>query len=142
VTDAQFASTLGFFRQEQDRQFTTTATVTRPTGEPVFDPVTETFTQTFTTVYSGRCKIRPEANRSSDDSQAGETLIGEPDFNGKFPVDSDVQRDDIVTVTASTYDPGMVDRRYTVRQAQNDEWQISRVAMLEETLVPLLNGGS
>ena len=61
---------------------------------------------------------------------------------GKFPVDTDIRRDDFVTVTASQHDSGLVGRVFVVRKAQPDEWQIARVATLEEYLPPLLNGGS
>lgn len=136
------ASAIARFRAKQAEQFTTTATVHRLVGEPTFDDDTQEFDQDYDLIYTGPCKIRPDRNRSADDVDAGETLVGRPDFDGKFPVDSDIQRDDVVTVTGSAFDPGMVGRTYTVRKAQNDEWQISRAVTLEETLVPLLNGGS
>jgi hypothetical protein len=130
------------FRGKQAEQFTTTATVTRNVGEPVTDDETGEVAQPTETVFSGECKIRPDSNRSSDDSETGETLIGKPDYEGKFPVDSDILRDDLIHVTASQHDAGLVGRWFVVRKVGFDEWQISRVAGIEEYLPPLLNGGS
>lgn len=127
------------FRTRQAEQFTTTATVTRRVGEPEFDPDTGAVTETAETVYTGPCKIRPDTIRSTGEADTGQTSVSLPDYNGKFPVDTDIQRGDTVTVTASVYDAGMVGRSFTVTMAQSDEWQISRVALLEEVVVPLLN---
>ena len=132
---------LARFRKKQAEQFDTDAEVWRPDGEPVFDPDTEVYDQPQILVYEGPCKVRPDSNRSTDDTEAGETLIGKPDFAVKLPVDADVQRDDVIVVTASKHDPGMVGHRYTVRKCQNDEWKIAQVAICEEILAPLLNEG-
>lgn len=127
------------FRTRQADQFTTTATVNRPIGEPVFDPQTGDVTQDYELTFSGGCKIRPDSTRSTAEVDAGETSVALPDFNAKFPVDTDIQRGDVVLVTASRHDAGMVGKTYTVAMAQNDEWQIARVAILDQTVVPLLN---
>lgn len=128
------------FRAKQALQFTTTADVLRPIGEMVWDPDAETSTQGYDTIYSGPCKIRPSKNRSADAIQTHETLVGKPDSEGKFPVDCLIDRNDVVVVTGSLYDTGLVGRRFTVTKASRDEWQIARVAQMEETLVPTLNG--
>lgn len=136
------ASAITRFRAKQAEQFTTTATVYRPIGELETNPNTGEVTETFDTIYNGPCKIRPKANRSTDEVDTAETQVALPDFTGKFPVDTDIQRGDIVTVTACTLDAGMAGKSYTVVDASNDQWQISRVVGLEQIVVPLLNGGS
>lgn len=135
-------SAIARFRTKQALQLTTTVTVTRNVGEPQTDDETGEVTQPTETVYTGPAKVRPSRNRSSDDTRAGETLIGKPDYDAKLPVDTDVQRDDELTVTGSVHDAGLIGRRFVVRQSMFDEWQISRVLVLEELLPPLLNGGS
>lgn len=139
MSDPQFDGTLIFFRQEQARQFSDTATVLRSVGEPTFNTATEAHDQETIEVYSGECKIRPVAIRGEDETDAGETLVATPDSESKFPVNTDLQRGDIVICTASTYDAGMVGRTYTIARAPADGWQIARVVVIEETLPPLLN---
>lgn len=132
-----FDTTLEFFRDQQAEQFTDSATVNRPVGEMTYDPDAGSV-QDYDEVYSGECKIRP-ADRSGNEVGAGQTEMVILDSTGKFPVDADLQKDDIVVVTASTYDAGMVGRQYRISSAPADGWQIARVTVLEETLVPALN---
>lgn len=132
------ATAITRFRSRQADQFSDEAIVSRPTGELDTDPSTGEVTQDYDDVYEGVCKIRP-ADRSGSDVTAGETTLRMIDMVGKFPVDEDIQKDDIVTVTASLYDASMVGRQYRVTEVPADAWQIARVVGLEETLVPELN---
>ena len=125
------------FRSKQAGQFTDEATVSRPVGEMTYDPDFGSV-QDYDEVYSGECKIRP-ADRTGNEVGAGQTEVLIVDSTGKFPVDTDLQMDDIVTVTASLYDAGMVGRQYRISSAPSDGWQIARVVVLEETVVPALN---
>lgn len=132
------ATAIARFRAKQADQFTDEATVSRPVGEPTTDSTTGEVTQDYTDVLAGPCKIRP-LERSGSDVTAGETRVRQVDVGGKWPVDSDIRNDDIVTVTASEYDASMVGRQYRVTEVNADGWQIARVVGLEETLVPELN---
>lgn len=129
------------FRAKQAEQFTETVTVLRPVGELEWDPDTGDVDQDYDDVYDGPCKIRP-TDRSGLDTPAGETEIQRLDEEGKFPVDTDVRRDDIVLVTASLYDAGMVNATYRVTTVPKDGWQIARVTTLEQITVPTLNAVS
>jgi hypothetical protein len=127
------------FRARQAEQFSDEATVSRPVGELVTDPDTGAVTQPYDTIYEDRpCKIRP-AGHSGNDVTAGETELRMIGMTGKFAVDDDIRKDDILTVTASLYDASMPGRQYRVTEAPADAWQIARVVGLEEALVPELN---
>lgn len=132
-------SALHRFRNRQAEQFSDACTVQRPVGEPEFDTDTETYTQDVVSVYVGVCKLRPVAIRGDDEANAGETLVATPDSECKFPVDTDIQRGDILTITASLYDAGMVGKTFTVGRVPSDAWQIARIAVVQETIPPLLN---
>lgn len=129
---------LARFRARQAEQFSDEATVSRQVGGLTTDHTTGAVSRIFDAVYDGECKIRP-ADRSGSDATAGETEVRLVDMAGKFPVDTDIRKDDIVTVTASTFDASMPGRQYRVTEAAADAWQIARVVGLEETLVPELN---
>lgn len=129
------------FRDRQADQFADEATVSRQDGDLETDPDTGAVTRNFDIVYTGPCKIRP-AERTGNDTTAGETEVRLVTMVGKFPVDSDIRTHDVVTVDDSTYDTGMIDRQFRVTDVPADSWQIARVAYLEETVVPELHGGS
>lgn len=133
------ATAISRFRAKQAEQFSDSATIRRPVGEPEFDTVTEQYTQDVITIYTGPCKLRPVAIRGEDEANAGETVVAVPDSECKFPVDTDVQRGDIVTITGSLYDAGMTGKTFTVGRVPSDAWQISRIVILQEIIPPLLN---
>lgn len=126
------------FRERQAEQFSDEVTISRPVGDPVTDSDTGAVTQPYDDVYEGPFKIRP-ADRSGSDVHAGETDLRLVDMVGKGPVDTDIRKDDIVTVLDSTYDATMIGRQYRVKDNPADAWQIAKVVGLEETLVPELN---
>jgi hypothetical protein len=132
------ASAITRFRARQAEQFSDEVIVSRAVGDLETDSTTGAVTQPYDEVYEGVCKIRP-AGRSADDVSAGDTELRLVDMLGKFPVDTDLRKDDIVTVAASTYDASMVTRQYRITEVPADAWQIARVVGLEETLVPALN---
>lgn len=131
------------FRARQAAQFSATAAVHRPVGEVTFTPETGSV-QPYDLIYPAiACKLTSE-DRSGNDASAGETVVRLVDQLIKFPVESDLRMDDIVTITASTHNPTDVGRQYRVTDVDRREWQISRRCNVEETLVPQLNeeGGS
>lgn len=127
-------SAINRFRSRQAEQFTTTVAVTRPatTGTYTRD---DGYQRPATTVYEGVCKIRPAEQRGSE-PQSGERQIGVLDFVGKFPVDTELARDDIVTVTDSGHDARLVGKRFKVTDTLLDEWQIAAVYALEHIAAP------
>lgn len=131
------ATAIARFRSKQAEQFTERATIHRPVGELATDPETGAVTQTYDSRTGRPCKIRP-AERTGRDAVAGETDLRIIEMDGKFPVDEDIRKDDIVEVTRSQFDASMPGRQYRVTQAAADGWQIARVVGLEETLVPEL----
>lgn len=137
-------SAIARFRTKQADQFSDTVTVARQVGELITDSETGEVTRDFTPIYAGLCKIRP-ADRAGQDVHVGETELRRLTMVGKFPVDEDIRKDDVVTVTASRFDATMVGRQYRVTEHPADGWQIAKVVGLEETLVPeltLVDGGS
>lgn len=131
------ATAIARFRSKQAEQFGETVTVGRQVGELATDADTGAVTRTFTTVYAGRCKIRPAGHVGSD-VRAAETELRRIEMIAKFPVNQDIRKDDVVTVTASKFDTTMVGRQYRVTEHPADGWQIAKVVGLEETLVPEL----
>lgn len=131
------ASAITRFRTRQAAQFSDTVTVRRQVGEASTDSITGGVTRNRDVVYSGPCKVRP-ADRSGFDVHAGETEFRRIAMVGKFPVDQDIRKDDLVTVTASTFDATMVGRQYRVTDHAADGWQIAKVVGLEELLVPVV----
>jgi hypothetical protein len=119
------------FEQRQVDLFRDECVVTRLSGEPTFDPGTGLMTSgTTTTVYDGPCLLRSFTWEGTD-VQFGEVEIRLRRVRAKFPKDTDLERDDIVTPTASTHDDSLVGRAYRVTDVFRDGWQICRVAICE-----------
>lgn len=129
------------FRAKQAEQFSQTADIYRPVGEPTFTPE-DGYAQPVVTVTAGvACKVTSN-ERQGQDVQAGETEVRLLDHTIKFPVDTPVEVNDIVEVTASTYNPLDTGITYRITDVDRREWQISRRCVIEEVIVPLLHGGS
>lgn len=109
--------------------FVDAASVARGTA-PTFNSDTGTYSAGGATTYTGPCKIRL-APRVGQDIDAGETEIRGADFNGHFPVDTDMAVNDVVTVTASATDPAIVGRRLRVTDVALGSWQLERVVVLQ-----------
>jgi hypothetical protein len=124
-------SAIARFRRRQADLFRDEATVRRPTGTGTLSSTGDWTPATGTLVYDGPCLIRGQRWEATE-VQVGGTEALLPHFTGKFPIDTDVVRNDIVTVTASTYDEGLVGKAFRVRDPHNDGWQISRWVILEE----------
>lgn len=125
-------SAIARFRRRQADLFRDEASVERPTGTGTLDPVTGEWTpDPPTQIYDGACLIRGQRWEAAEVMVGGtEALL--PHLQAKFPVDTDVRKDDLVTVTASTFDAGLVGESFRVRDPHNDGWQISRWVILEE----------
>jgi hypothetical protein len=125
-------ATITSFREQQAELFSTTAHVGRRLGEGVFDENTgEIEPAEPDTIYDGPCLIRP-GERLGSDVTTGERELRFRDVKAKFPVDTPILKDDIVTVTASPHDARLLGAVFRVTDVPLDEWQISRVANLED----------
>jgi hypothetical protein len=125
------------FRRRQLDLFRDTATVTRPgssggtisTSDGIYTP------PTGTVVYSGACLLRGFQWEGTD-ARYGDVEVRLRRVRGKFPVDTDIDMDDVVVPTASIYDPSMVGVAFRVTDAPTDGWQIARWVILEEITTP------
>lgn len=113
-------------RTKQEALYSSTVAVTRDGGPGAIDSATASYAApTTTTIYTGAALVRPD---SDHDVTTGETSVELSDFVVKLPVDTAVAIGDTVTVTASTYDTGLVGVTLRVLHVDADEWQIARVA--------------
>lgn len=87
-------------------------TVTRPGAYGAPDETTGVATRTSTTVYTGVCRVKPEP---PGEQTAGEREVVTRQFVVSLPITvDDVAVGDVVTVTASVYDTGLVGAALTV----------------------------
>ena len=87
-------------------------TVTRVTSQTLNES-TGVLSDTATTVYTGKCRVRTAA--SDAQTSAGDRATMTRDFVVHLPASvTAVQVDDVVTVTASALDPGLVNLVLTV----------------------------
>jgi hypothetical protein len=91
-----------------------TCTVTRQTGK-VYNQTTKGYDPTYATQYSGKCKVQTSVLVIRDES-AGDTEHGVEQWEVHLPVvgSETVQRGDLVTVTAATYDTALAGRLFAV----------------------------
>lgn len=137
-----FSTALDYFRGQQAEQFTATADVNRPIGEPTFNEVTGAVAQTVRLVYEAEpCKVSSN-DRAGQDVEAGETELRLVDSTIKFGIETEVYKDDLVTIVSSTHNPLDVGKTYRITDVDDREWQISRRCVVEETLVPMIDAGS
>jgi hypothetical protein len=110
-----------------------TCTITRAdAGTPVFNETTGAYTSSApTTVYTGPCRVKPRnlADRVVD---AGEQAVSLWPFQVSIPfAATDVELDDLVTVTASV-DPSLVGRELRVRSVTRGTFVTARRLECEE----------
>lgn len=121
-----------FFERQQMLLFRDEATVTRGSGTPTFNPATGvTTTVPGATVYTGECLIRGTSWQGFDVG-VGETEVRSRTVRGWLPKDTAVEVNDVLTVTASTHDAGMVGRVMRITDVPKDGWQVVRKVLLEE----------
>lgn len=107
-------------------------TITRAGGGSSFDPATGTYTDpASTTVYTGKCRVKPR-NLVDRTVQAGEQQVSLWPFEVSVPVSAtDVDLDDVVTVTGSI-DPSLVGRTLRVRSVARGTFLTARRLDCEE----------
>lgn len=127
------AQTIEYFRREEEALFSGEALVTRATGEEgAFDPMTGEITAPEPdTIYEGPAQYRPNTGEGGDVT-SGEREIRLRGGRAKFPHDTPLKADDAVTWTASQHDPDLVGKVFRITDVLRDDWQIVRVALLEE----------
>lgn len=128
---------IAYFRQAQSKLFRDTATVTRPSSSTggVLSTSGEWTPVEAAAVYSGPCLIRAFAWEGTDVTEGG-TEVRLRRARIKFPVDTDIQHDDIIVPSASTFDESMIDVSFRVTDAFRDGWQIARTCIAEEVTEP------
>jgi len=120
------------FRQRQADLFTDEATIRRPSTSGSLNPTTNVWTPTAATqIYSGVCLIRAMAWEGTD-AEVGAIETRLRRYRAKFPVDTSIEKDDIITPTESTYDASLIGRFFRVTDVIRDGWEISRWAICEE----------
>lgn len=95
-----------------------TATITRPgAGEPVFDPNTGTYTNSDpSTVYTGKCRVQLTDSLDVRAQEFGALAVNLSRVTVSIPIDAtDVQTEDVVTITSAVHDPVLVGRDFTVQ---------------------------
>jgi hypothetical protein len=116
------------FAQRQADLFRSTCTIKYKSGES-FNETDGSNTPTYTTRASGvSCLLRP---RSAHDEQVGEEAVAVGRHELKLPVDQVVEIDDLIDITASTHDAGLVGKTFAVKERLHDDWQICRRVVVE-----------
>lgn len=119
-------------RQREEELRESTCTVRRPSADaPTFDPSTGSSTPAAgSTVYSGPCQVRPISSDARLVDVAGER-VSLSDLLVKLPYDVPVAEHDEVTFDASP-DALLVGKTARVKFVPNDEWLVTRRAVVEE----------
>lgn len=121
------------FRRKQEALFRDACTIKRASGEPEFDEESGSYeTPTPTGIYSGACQARPAGGLVGTDVVAGDRELRLKDLVLKLPVNTAVMENDVVVMTASTYDSGLIGRTYRITDVLRDGRQIARTCVMEE----------
>lgn len=124
-------SAIARFRIRQRDQFRDEATVSRPNPGGAMAAGDVWIPTAAAPVYSGPCLMRAFTWEGSS-TVSGDQEVRLRRLRAKFPVDTDIERDDVVVPTSSTYDESLPGVAFRVTDAFRDGWQICRVAILEE----------
>jgi hypothetical protein len=125
-------SARAYFAQRQQDLFRSTCTITRSTPGTFDENTGEIASGTPATIYSGPCLVRSQMWQGSD-TQTGQEEVRYRSARLKLPPDTAIEKDDVVTVTTAQNDPDLVGRVFRITDVLRDDWQIVRVAILEET---------
>lgn len=125
-------------RSKERRSWRSEGTVTRASGNSTFNEVTgEETADDPATIYEGICQVRTSRGRRRD-AQVGEQEVRIAALEVKFPANAEVLIDDVLELTRSTYDAGLVGRSFRITDVEWDDWQITRVAQIEEVTPDVL----
>lgn len=119
-------------RQRAEALMLDTVVVKHKTGEAT-DAETGHTTPTYSTVYSGPGKIQQGGAASGRPHELGEASVQLVTFQLHLPVSATgVQVDDVATVTASTLDPDLVGKSFTIRSVAHKTFLTARRMDVEE----------
>lgn len=111
-----------------------TCAITRRTGTSTLDPNTGVETPDTTSVYSGKCRLQMVPYQPSEEARAGERVVSVAMFVLHVPVSvTGIEADDIVTITAATFDADLTGKTFRVRQEMHKTHPTSRRMIVEET---------
>jgi len=119
------------FRARQADLFRDTATVYRPTTGGTLTAGNVYVPSVATILYSGPCLMRAFTWEGTTVESADQEVRLRR-LRAKFPVDTDVEKDDVVVASASTFDASLVGVSFRATDVFRDGWQICRVCILEE----------
>jgi hypothetical protein len=122
---------IAYFRSRQASLFVDTATVYRPTTGGTFTSGSVWVPTVATILYTGPCLMRAFTWEGTGVESADQPVRLRGLF-AKFPVDTDIEMDDVVVASASTYDASLVGVGFKVTDAFRDGFQICRKAILQE----------
>lgn len=103
-------------RSAADARMVDTCTVTRGGGDDTLNPTTGAYTTPDDTIlYTGQCEVQISDGLNTQTSDAGGQLVTQRRVTVKVPISvTDVEVDDIVTVTSSALDADLVGQTFRV----------------------------
>lgn len=109
--------------------------IDHPTGNST-DPTTGVVSPAYSVAYSGKCKVQsPRGVSSVSSPEAGEHSWDVQSQQVHIPVGAGpVAVDDVVTVTAATYDQQLVGRTYRVAGLANKSMATAQRLIVEEVV--------
>jgi hypothetical protein len=115
--------------------FIDTCTIERP-GAEVTSQVDGTVSTPMTPIYEGVCRVQQAAAPWAGPATAGQAAIGLSALEIQLPVvgSEGITKDDVVTVTACTFDTDLVGKKFTVQGAHHATHKTTRRLPLMEIL--------
>lgn len=109
------AEDLAELRAVAESGMTDDCTIGHPTGEPVYNRVTKQYETPLAEVYAGKCSLR-RASDASVEIHAADQAVQVNRIVVSVPADTTgVNDEDVVTITASTHSPQLVNAQFRVR---------------------------
>jgi translation initiation factor IF-1 len=124
-------SAIAHFRVSQASLFVDAATVYRPTTGGTLGVGNVWVPTVATILYAGPCLMRAFTWEGTT-VESADQQVRLRRLTGKFPVNTDIEKDDVVVASASTYDTSLVGVGFRVTDVFRDGFQICRRCILEE----------
>jgi|ERR1044071_811774 hypothetical protein len=120
-----------FGRAAIERLMVDSCVIRRLTGETT-DPASGVITPTFATLYTGKCRVQHQEAQAREEN-AGQQFLLMLVLRLQLPTSvTGLLVDDEVTITASTYDPDLVGRVFTIRDLMHKTHTTSRRVSIQE----------
>lgn len=103
---------------------TETGIVKRPGDGWIYDPETGLETREYVTVYEGPVLVQPEGDATL--VHVGGSSWPVRPLEVTLPAESDVNIDDVLTLTTCPNDPTLVGQEIEIFDVKRDSWQIAR----------------